>query len=91
VVAIAPEVAGRIVDLRVADNRPVHKDELLLVIDPTNYEIALKLAEAAVTQARALADNAAREAERRAKLTDLAVSPEEQQSYTANATAVEAK
>jgi multidrug resistance efflux pump len=38
---MAPEVAGRLVDLRAADNQFVHKGELLLVIDPTNYEIAL--------------------------------------------------
>ena len=51
VVTMAPEVAGRIVELPVVDNQFVHKDDLLLVIDPTDYKIAFKLADAAVTEA----------------------------------------
>src|SRR5262245_16746454 len=39
VVTMAPEVAGRIVELHVVDNKFVHKDDLLMVIDPTNYSI----------------------------------------------------
>lgn len=53
VVAIAPEVPGRIVELHVRDNQHVRRGELLMVIDPTNYEIAVSQAEAAVQQARA--------------------------------------
>ena len=41
VVTIAPEVAGRIVELPVVDNKYVHKGDLLLVIDPTNFRIAV--------------------------------------------------
>src|SRR5262249_42467874 len=51
VVTMAPEVAGRIVELFVADNLLVHKGDLLMVIDPTNYKIAVDLAQAAVGQA----------------------------------------
>src|SRR5215831_8703673 len=51
VVTMAPEVAGRIVELHVVDNRFVHKGDLLMVIDPTNYSIAVSQAEAAVQQA----------------------------------------
>ena len=65
VVTMAPEVAGEIVELPVADNQFVHKGDLLMVIDPTNYKIAVSLAEAAVQQAEANAENAAREAQRR--------------------------
>jgi len=36
-----------------------------MVIDPTNYKIAVNLAEAAVQQAQANAQNAEREAKRR--------------------------
>src|ERR1700722_9957030 len=50
VVTMAPEVAGRIVELPVIDNQFVHKGDLLLVIEPTDYKIALDLAEAAVRQ-----------------------------------------
>jgi len=91
VVAMAPEVSGRIVYLPVADNQSVHKGDALLVIDPTDYTIALDLAEAAVTQAQATAQNAQRQAERRNKLSDLAVTQEEQQTYESNAVAAQAQ
>jgi multidrug resistance efflux pump len=58
---MVPEVAARIVQLPVEDNQFVHKGDLLMVIDPTDYAIAVDRADAAVTQARANADNAERE------------------------------
>ena len=91
VVTMAPEVAGRIVELRVADNQFVHKGDLLLVIDPTNFKIALQLADAAVDQAQATAQNAQREAERRRKLDDLSISVEQKQDFDANAVAAQAQ
>ena len=91
VVTMAPEVAGRIVKLPVADNQYVHKGDLLLVIDPTDYRIALNLAGAAVHQAQATAQNAQREAERRRKLSDLAATLEEQQTFSSNAVAADAQ
>jgi multidrug resistance efflux pump len=91
VVTEAPEVAGRIVELPVNDNQFVHKGDLLLVIDQTNYKIALQLAEATVEQCQATAQNAQREAERRRKLDDLAVSTEERQTYNSNAAAAQAQ
>src|ERR1700730_18256345 len=57
VVGMAPEVAGRIVELHVADNKDVRKGDLLLVIDPTNFRIAVSQAEAAVQQAQANVQN----------------------------------
>jgi multidrug resistance efflux pump len=57
VVTMAPEVAGRIVELHVVDNKYVRKGDLLLVIDPTNYRIAVSQAEAAVQQAQANVQN----------------------------------
>jgi multidrug resistance efflux pump len=53
VVTMAPEVAGRIVELHVVDNKYVRKGDLLLVIDPTNFTIAVSQSEAAVQQAQA--------------------------------------
>jgi multidrug resistance efflux pump len=91
VVTIAPEVAGRIVALPVSDNQFVHKGDLLLGIDPTNYRIALQLADAAVEQAEATAQNAQREVDRRRKLNDLAVTAEELQTFEANAIATQAQ
>ena len=91
VATMAPEVAGRIVELPATDNQFVHKGDLLLVIDPTNYKIALQLADAAVDQAQATAQNAQREAERRRKLDDLSVSVEQKQIFDANAVASQAQ
>jgi multidrug resistance efflux pump len=90
VVTMAPEVAGRIVELPVADNQLVHKGDLLMVIDPTDYAITVDQAEAAVARARADADNAVREAGRRAQLTTLETSEEQKQTYASNAQAAEA-
>jgi len=53
VVNMAPEVAGRITELHLVDNQYVRKGDLLMVIDPTNYSIAVSQAEAAVQQAQA--------------------------------------
>jgi multidrug resistance efflux pump len=90
VVTVSPEVAGRIVNLPVADNQFVHKGDLLMTIDQEDYAIAVDQAQATVNQARANADNLAREAERRAHLTNLEITEEEKQTYAANARAAEA-
>ena len=76
-----------IVELPVADNQFVHKGDLLMVIDPTNYRIAVKLDEAAVQQAQVRMQNAQREANRRQELPDIAVTLEEQQTYSTQAVA----
>ncbi len=57
VVTMAPQVAGQIVELPIVDNKYVHKGDLLMVIDPTNYQIAVSQAEAAVKQAEASVHN----------------------------------
>ena len=91
VVTMAPQVAGQIIELPVADNQFVHKGDLLMVIDPTNYRIAVSLADAAVQQAQANAQNAEREAQRRQELTTLAVTVEEKQTYATSAVAAQAQ
>jgi multidrug resistance efflux pump len=90
VVTMAPEVTGRIVELPVADNQFVHKGDLLMVIDPRDYVIAVREGEAAAQQAKADWQNKQAESARRQKLTDLAVSAEEQQIYASNALAAQA-
>jgi multidrug resistance efflux pump len=57
VVTMAPEVTGRIVELPAVDNGYVRKGDLLMVIDPTNFTIAVDQAEAAVRQAQATVQN----------------------------------
>ena len=62
-----------------------------MVIDPTNYKIAVSLAEAAVQQAQVNLQNAEREAKRRQELTTLAVTVEEKQTYESTALADQAQ
>jgi multidrug resistance efflux pump len=91
VVTMAPEVAGRIVGLPVADNQFVHKGDLLMLIDPRDYRIAVSRAEAAVNQAEANARNAEIESQRRQKLSNVAVTVEQQQIYATNAVVAQAQ
>ena len=90
VVTIAPQISGLIVKLPVLDNQLVHVDDLLMVIDPTNYRIAVKQAEAALDQAKATAQDAEAEYRRREKLTTLSTSTEEKQIYEAKALSTKA-
>src|SRR6202166_384602 len=46
VVTMAPEVAGRIIKLPVADNQLVQKDDVLFEIDSADYRIAMEQAQA---------------------------------------------
>jgi multidrug resistance efflux pump len=91
VVTMAPEVAGRIVEFPVADNKFVHKGDLLMLIDPRDYRIAVSHAEAALKQAEANARNAEIESQRRQKLNLNAASIEEKQTYATTAIASQAQ
>jgi len=90
VVTMAPEVAGRIVLLPVVDNQFVHQGDPLIGIDPTDYRIAVTLAEAAVQQAQVNWRNAEHEAKRRRPLAGSAISVEQQQVFDTQAVAAEA-
>jgi multidrug resistance efflux pump len=90
VVTMAPEVAGRVVELPIVDNQFVHKGDLLMTIDPTDYRIAVSLAEAAAQQAEFDAENLQAEAKRREKLSTLSTSVEEKQTYESNALSAQA-
>jgi multidrug resistance efflux pump len=91
VVTIAPEVSGRIVSRPVTDNQFVHNGDPLLVIDPTDYAIAVRLNEAAVQRAQATMQNAEQEAKRRLTLSRGAVSIEEQQTYETQSVTAQAQ
>lgn len=58
VVRIAPDVAGRVSQVLVADNQAVGQDQLLYVIDPQPYELAVAAAQADLAVAEAAARNA---------------------------------
>lgn len=85
VVTVAPQISGRIVELPVKADQFVHKGDLLMVIEPSDYQNALANAEAAVARAKADLENKKAEAERRTKLSAIAASEEEKQSFAASA------
>jgi RND family efflux transporter MFP subunit len=89
VVTMAPEVAGKIVQLPVADNQFVHKGDLLMLVDPTNYAFSVQQAEAVVAQTKAVAQNALAEAKRREEL-GVWSSVEEKQTYSSTAASAQA-
>src|SRR6266851_1937217 len=68
VVTMAPEVAGRIVKLPVADNQFVHKGDVLFEIDPADYRIALEQAQAQAERDGAALDYARANEDRQARL-----------------------
>jgi RND family efflux transporter MFP subunit len=78
---IAPQVAGQIVELHVADNQFVHKGDLLYGIDKTDYKIALDTANADVASRKADLDVKKAEYQRREALTTLSTSIEEKQRF----------
>jgi multidrug resistance efflux pump len=68
VVTMAPEVAGRIVKLTVADDQFVHKGDVLFEIDPATYRIALDQAQAQAQRDAAALDYARANQGRKADL-----------------------
>jgi len=68
VVTMAPEVAGRIVKLPVADNQFVHKGDMLFEIEPADYRIALESAQAQLQRDGAALDYARANENRKASL-----------------------
>jgi multidrug resistance efflux pump len=80
VVAVAPDVSGFLNDLRVKDNQFVHKGDVLFVLDQERYVFALATATANVAARKADMSSRQHEAERRAKLTTLAISEEDREN-----------
>src|SRR6266851_5275203 len=68
-----------------------HMGDLLMVIDQTNYKIAVSLAEASAQQALVNAQNTGKQSWRRQQLSTLAVTVEEQQNFQTNAIATQAQ
>ena len=50
VASVAPQISGQIVELRVGDNQYVHKGDVLYVIDPFDFEVALREGKAQAQQ-----------------------------------------
>jgi membrane fusion protein, multidrug efflux system len=56
VVQVAPEVGGRIIDIRVRENMRVHRGDILFQIDPQPYRLLLAQAQADLALAKAQLD-----------------------------------
>jgi len=85
VASIAPQISGQIVDIRVTDNQFVRKGDVLYVIDTFDFEVAARTAKATLEQRAADLELRKIESDRRQRLSDLATTPEEQQSYASAA------
>jgi biotin carboxyl carrier protein len=81
VASIAPEVSGQITEVRVVDNQLVHQGDVLYVIDPFDFQVALDRVKAQLRQNAADLEVKKLQAERRMHLSDLATTAEEQQVY----------
>ena len=82
VVPIAPDVSGLVTDVRVRDNQKVTKGQVLLVIDPSRYRIALEQADANLASEQAELDEAIREDRRNRAMPDVVAEESTQQGTT---------
>jgi RND family efflux transporter MFP subunit len=85
VASVAPQVSGQITEVKIADNQFVHKGDVLYVIDPFDFEVALRTNMASLKQRAADQQVKEAQSERRLHLSDLATTPEQQQTYKGNA------
>jgi multidrug resistance efflux pump len=89
VASVAPQVSGQIAQLLVGDNQYVHKGDVLYVIDPFDFKVALLADKAQLQQKAADLQVKQMQSIRRQQLSSLATTPEEQQTYAG--AAVQAK
>ena len=87
---VAPQVSEQITEIRIVDNQFVHRGDVLYVIDPFDFQLALDTKKAQRRQRAADVQVKRVQAERRAHLTDLATTPEEQQQYAGSAAQAQA-
>jgi multidrug resistance efflux pump len=87
--SIAPQVSGQITELRVGDNQYVHRGDVLYVIDPFDFEVALRADNAQMQQRAADLQVKQLQSDRRQRLSELATNPEQQQVFAG--AAVQAK
>ncbi|RDS82054.1 efflux RND transporter periplasmic adaptor subunit [Dyella psychrodurans] len=82
VVPVATDVAGLITQVCVHDNQVVQKGQVLLVIDPSRYTLALQQAQADVGNLRAALAQAIREDRRNRSMTNVVASEAIEQGQT---------
>ena len=74
IITVAPRVSGPVIKLLVEDNQEVKKGDLLLEIDPVDYETKLKQSRAKLEEARASLINAGNQVEKSFSELDFAKS-----------------
>jgi multidrug resistance efflux pump len=82
IVPVAVDVSGLITDVRVHDNQMVQQGQVLLVIDPSRYTLALQQAQAALGMQRAALAEAIREDQRNHSISNVVASEVIQQGET---------
>ena len=82
---VAPQINGRIVEVRTYDNQHVHKGDILYVIEKFDFEVALENAKATILSREADLEVKKAQNARRAILTTLSTSIEEKQIFDGNA------
>ncbi|MEH2484668.1 HlyD family secretion protein [Bradyrhizobium sp. AZCC 2230] len=85
VASVAPQISGQIRDLRIVDNQFVHKGDILYLIEPFDFEVALRAHKAALQQRMADLNVKQLQSERRNRLSDLSTSVEQKQVYEGSA------
>ena len=90
VIQLAADVSGIVQAVPVVDNQLVRKGDLVLVIDPDRYQLALQQAEASVAARKAERDMYAQEIERRSRPGGEVVSKETQDNVRSLAQAAQA-
>lgn len=90
VASVAPQISGRIVEVRIADNQFVHKGDVLYVIDPFDFEVAVRSSKALVEQRAADLQVKQVQSDRRQHLSSIATSAEEQQVFAGTAVQADA-
>lgn len=58
IITVAPRVSGPVIHLHIEDNQEVKKGDLLLEIDPKDYEVKLKQTEAKLLEAKSALNSA---------------------------------
>src|ERR1700730_11729372 len=78
VVTVAPDVSGYVADMRIRNDQFVNKGDVLFLVDPERYRIALEDADATVATRLALYHMMQHQYERRSKLTvSVTITPED--------------
>ncbi|WP_395681311.1 efflux RND transporter periplasmic adaptor subunit [Inquilinus sp.] len=91
IVLVAPDVSGLVTELPVVNNQEVRKGDVLFVIDPDRFNLAIQRAQATLDSQMAQADQLEADAARRAKLGLNAISVEAQQQAESAARAARAE